>query len=258
VATLLTEHENELAEFMTRDQRGKQVIGYLKTLAGHLAEEQSLAVRELRELGRNIDHIKEIVAMQQSYARVVGVVEDLSVAGLVEDALQMHAAALARHQVRIIKNFNEALDIQVDKHKTMQIVINLISNAKYALAQASVPEKVLTLTVNRSALGAVMAVQDNGIGIPAGNLTRIFSHGFTTKAEGHGFGLHAGALAAREMGGSLSVHSDGPERGATFTLELPLRPPRTHETRATAASAPAPNASTAAARPAARPAEVNV
>jgi signal transduction histidine kinase len=67
-----------------------------------------------------------------------------------------------------------------------------------------------------------ISVIDNGIGIPAENRTRIFNHGFTTRKDGHGFGLHSGALAATEMGGSLSVHSDGPMTGAAFTLELPL------------------------------------
>ena len=62
---------------------------------------------------------------------------------------------------------------------------------------------------------------DNGIGIPPENLTRIFNHGFTTRKDGHGFGLHSGALAAKEMGGSLTVHSGGTGQGAAFTLELP-------------------------------------
>jgi len=68
-------------------------------------------------------------------------------------------------------------------------------------------------------------VEDNGVGIPAGNLIRIFQHGFTTRKDGHGFGLHSAANAAREMKGALTVHSDGPGRGATFTLELPAAPP---------------------------------
>jgi signal transduction histidine kinase len=67
-----------------------------------------------------------------------------------------------------------------------------------------------------------ISVTDNGVGISQDNLTRIFNHGFTTKKDGHGFGLHSGALAAREMGGSLNVHSDGSGQGATFTLELPV------------------------------------
>ena len=67
-----------------------------------------------------------------------------------------------------------------------------------------------------------MEVTDNGEGIPKENLTRIFQHGFTTKKTGHGFGLHSGSNAAREMGGSLNVRSDGTGTGATFILELPL------------------------------------
>jgi C4-dicarboxylate-specific signal transduction histidine kinase len=191
--------------------------------------EQATALRELQELAKNIDHIKEIVAMQQSYARVAGVIEKLSVTDLMEDALRMHSAALARHRVRIVKHFDGAPEIHVDKHKVIQILINLVSNAKYALSDANVKDKVLTLEVHRADNGVRVVVQDNGVGVPAENLTRIFSHGFTTRAQGHGFGLHAGALAAHEMGGSLRVHSDGPGHGAAFTLELPLQPPASRD-----------------------------
>jgi signal transduction histidine kinase len=72
-------------------------------------------------------------------------------------------------------------------------------------------------------------VADNGIGIPVDHLARIFSYGFTTKKNGHGFGLHSGALAARLLGGSLRVESPGPGQGATFTLELPLQPTASRE-----------------------------
>jgi signal transduction histidine kinase len=79
--------------------------------------------------------------------------------------------------------------------------------------------------VSRTAEGNVaITVRDNGIGIAPENLTRIFGHGFTTKKDGHGFGLHSGALAAKQMNGSLSVHSDGLGKGASFTLELPAAP----------------------------------
>jgi signal transduction histidine kinase len=73
-----------------------------------------------------------------------------------------------------------------------------------------------------------ISVIDNGIGIPRQNLTQIFAHGFTTRKDGHGFGLHSGALAAKELGGALLVHSDGPGQGAVFTLELPLQPAPSH------------------------------
>ena len=106
----------------------------------------------------------------------------------------------------------------------MQILINLISNAKYALDAGGLPQKILTLRVRREHDMACILVIDNGIGIAAENLTKIFSYGFTTHKNGHGFGLHGGALAAKALDGSLSVQSEGPGKGATFTLKIPSQP----------------------------------
>jgi signal transduction histidine kinase len=68
-----------------------------------------------------------------------------------------------------------------------------------------------------------IVVADNGVGIPKENLTRIFNHGFTTRKEGNGFGLHSGVLAAKEMGGRLVAAGEGTGHGATFTLKLPTQ-----------------------------------
>jgi two-component system, LuxR family, sensor kinase FixL len=67
-----------------------------------------------------------------------------------------------------------------------------------------------------------ITVADNGVGVAPESFSRLFTQGFTTKKEGHGFGLHSSALAAEEMGGTLTCVSEGPGRGAAFTLELPL------------------------------------
>jgi C4-dicarboxylate-specific signal transduction histidine kinase len=158
-------------------------------------------------------------------------------AALVQDALRMNAAAFERHGVHVIQQFNEDVPpALVDRHKVLQILINLLRNAKYALDEQAPAEKRLEIHVSRAMEGTVaIAVRDNGMGIAPENLTRIFGHGFTTKKDGHGFGLHSGALAARQMGGSLTVQSEGLGRGATFTLELPIGPatavqrPRTEE-----------------------------
>lgn len=225
VSDMLEEHKQDLGSFFAEAERGTRLIEYLKMLSTHLTEDQSLVLKELHDLTRNIDHIKEIVAMQQNYAKAAGVVEKLAVPALVEDALRIHAGALARHTVRVVKQFEDVPEIEVDKHKVIQILINLISNAKYALDSAP-GEKVLTVGINGKTGDRVcIFVRDNGMGIAPENLTRIFAHGFTTRKTGHGFGLHSGALAAGEMGGSLTVESAGPGKGATFTLELPLRPP---------------------------------
>ena len=225
VAEMLITHQNDLAEFLARNGQAKRVTDYLKALGQHLVSEQAGMLKELAELTRNIDHIKEIVAMQQSYARVSGLTESQSIPMLVEDALRLHTAALARHHVRVVRQFDPVPDVPVDKHKVLQVLVNLISNAKYALSESAAPDRVLTLGVNLNGDNMVhVTVADNGVGIRPEHLTRIFSHGFTTRREGHGFGLHSGSLAARELGGALRVHSDGPGHGAAFTLTIPIQP----------------------------------
>jgi C4-dicarboxylate-specific signal transduction histidine kinase len=225
VAELLIEHRNDLAEFLVQQGRGEPMTNYLKALGQRLVSEQVDMLKELQELVRNIDHIKEIVAMQQSYAQVSGIMDKQSIPTLVNDALRMHAAALARHQVQVIRQFDPIPDVLVDKHKVLQILVNLISNAKYALSESAATERLLTLGVKLDPDNLVrVSVADNGVGIAQENLDRIFSPGFTTRKSGHGLGLHSGFFAAREMGGNLLVRSDGPGKGATFTLVFPAQP----------------------------------
>lgn len=223
VSQLLTEHQAQLADYLTNDPKGRLIPAFLGALAEQLAEERQAQVQELSSLQQNLDHVKDIVATQQNYAKMSGIVETLAVTPLVEDALRMNAGALARHKVRVVREYEDVPMISVEKNKVLQILINLIRNAKYALDDHPVPDKVLTLRIRRHERNLVrIEVADNGVGIAPEDLTRIFSHGFTTRKDGHGFGLHSGALAAKEMGGSLTASSAGRDHGALFTLELPL------------------------------------
>jgi signal transduction histidine kinase len=158
--------------------------------------------------------------MQQSYAKVSGVAEKIAVADLVEDAIRMNAGALTRHDISLVRDYRARPTVTVDKHKVLQILVNLIRNAKYACDEAGRIDKQMIVRVAAENSRVRISVVDNGVGIPEANLARIFQHGFTTRKHGHGFGLHSGALAAKELGGALTAHSDGPGRGATFTLEL--------------------------------------
>ena len=228
-AALLTEKNGDLADYLTRDPNGQKLPGYLAKLGEFLVVENADILREVDQLGRNIEHIKEVVAMQQSYAKVSGVFENLPPERLVEDAIAMNIGAFERHGVILVRNFSAAPPVLVDRHKVLQILINLIRNAKYALDDAQRIDKRMTISIVPSGDEKVLIqVADNGIGISAENLTRIFGHGFTTKKDGHGFGLHSGANAAREIGGDLSVQSAGLGKGATFTLELPIAPANSH------------------------------
>jgi len=223
VAGLLRDRAGDIGTYLTTDPKGRLLPGFVIQLADHLAKEHALLCTEQEHLSRNIEHIKGIVAMQQNYASVSGVHEKVSIAELLGDALQIHSVSLVRHRIEVVRDYAELPPIILDKHKAMQILVNLIHNAKQALEEAGRSDGRITVRIGQSGEARFqIAVTDNGVGIPAENLTRIFSHGFTTRRDGHGFGLHSGANAAREMGGSLRVESAGTGLGATFTLELPI------------------------------------
>jgi len=222
---MMNEHAEDLGQFMTFDEKGKLLRGYLNQLVDSIATEQSSIVEELSQLTKSIDHIKDIVSTQQAYAGAARLVEPLNVVDLFEDALRMNSGALSRHHVVVTKDYQDTPTIIGDKHRLLLILINLISNAKYAMSTVSDRQRHMTLGVKIVDNATLrLSVEDQGEGIAAENITRIFNHGFTTRKEGHGFGLHSCALAAVEMNGHLRVHSDGPGHGAVFTLEIPLEP----------------------------------
>jgi PAS domain S-box-containing protein len=222
-AALLTNHNGDLGQYLTNDENGQKLPGYLAKLGEFFVLENSELLNEVDQLSRNIEHIKEVVAMQQSYAKVSGVFENLQAHRLVEDAIAMNIGAFERHGVQVRRQFSAVPPIRVDRHKVLQILINLIRNAKYALDDVERTDKKLTISISAPNERSVhIVVADNGIGIPPENLTRVFAHGFTTREGGHGFGLHSGAIAARSMGGAITVASPGTGQGATFTLELPI------------------------------------
>lgn len=230
LAGLVGEHRDHLPEFFASDPKAAQVPVYLDFLAGELSRESQLMITELQLTRKNIDHVKDIVSMQQSYAKYSGVVEKVNPVDLVEDAVRMNDAALRRHEVGLVRDFAPTIkNITAEKQKILQILINLIRNAKYACAESNRADKLVTLVLRSEKDRVRFQVVDNGVGIPPENMERIFNHGFTTRETGHGFGLHSGALAAHEMGGTLTAHSDGPGTGACFTLELPIEPISEHE-----------------------------
>jgi signal transduction histidine kinase len=222
VVELLKEHESALASFLTQDSRGARVVPLLGGLVEHFRGQESTIQKELQSLRNNVAHINDIVAMQQSYAKLAGVQEIVEVTALVEDSLRMNAGALARHGVDVHRDYGARPRVNLDKHKVLQILVNLVRNAKYACDESALPDRRITLQVTERDGRVQIQVIDNGVGIPQENLTRIFQHGFTTRSGGHGFGLHGAAIAARELKGSLTVHSDGPGSGAMFTLDLPV------------------------------------
>lgn len=223
VVQLINEHGDELDDFFTNNPKGKLLPDYLGKLSVTLQGEQRAILEELTQLAKSIDHIRDIVTTQQSYAGVSSVFEEFQICELVEDALRISAGSLSRHKISVVKEFGNVSPMFLDRHQVLQILINLISNAKHAMDSTIEQEHKIILRVNLTQ-EQTMQVQviDNGEGIPPENISRIFVHGFTTRKDGHGFGLHSCVLAAQGMGGRLTAFSEGVGQGAVFTLELPL------------------------------------
>jgi PAS domain S-box-containing protein len=221
-AELVAGQRANLGRFFTEDERGRHVPEYLEQLAARQAADRAGLLESVERLLEHIEHIKRIVVLQQEHARSVSLREDTSLPDVIEDALSINKAAIARHDIEIVRDYQVEPRLHLHKHKLLQILINLVSNAKYALADTPRDERRIIVRMTQPTQELVrIEVIDNGCGIPAELLTQIFQHGFTTRAEGHGFGLHASVLAAKDMGGSLHARSDGPGRGACFTLEIP-------------------------------------
>ncbi len=223
LAQVLEDHKSELSDFVANDPRGQRIIPYMSNLSLHLEQERDQLGKEVAGLLQHVGHIKQIVAMQQTYARSSGVLETFPLSEVMEDALGMTSSGMERHNIALDIQREDLPPITTDRHKVLQILLNLIRNAKDAVKLSCQHDRQVKISLTRVNENRVsICVADNGVGIPPENLVRIFSHGFTTKKDGHGFGLHSGALAAKQLGGSLTAASDGPEMGATFTLELPI------------------------------------
>ncbi len=222
VCALLRENNADLPGFFAKDPRAAKLPAYLENLANALDKERVETMNELATLLKSISHVKDVIWMQQSYASVAGIVEPIHPPETIEDAIKLSNTALQRHSVQVERQFATTPPARAERHKVLQILVNLIGNAKKAMDCKEPSQRRLILRVeNGTNDRIVIKVIDNGIGIPPENLGKIFSHGFTTRKDGHGFGLHSSALAAKQMGGALHAHSDGAGRGATFVLELP-------------------------------------
>ena len=230
IAQMLAAQGEKIGEFIAHDPRGQKLPTYLEQLAEVLEKERSDSISEVQALRAGVEHIRQIVAAQESLTRVSAAQELANPAELVEYALRLREPTMSQAGVKVSREFQATPPVLVQKQKVLQILLNLLRNAEDAVADNLTEEKRLKVGVRASTEGVIrISVTDNGVGIPSENLTRIFGFGFTTKKGGHGFGLHSSALMARETGAVLSVRSDGVGHGATFILEIPAQLPGTEK-----------------------------
>jgi signal transduction histidine kinase len=221
---LIEEHAGSLNTFLSEDVRGRQLPSYFVVVSRQLLHERAALLEEMKAMNESVEHMKAVVSMQQGHARQAGLMEQVPVAQLLDDAMKLHTLSFEKHGIPVRREYTEVPPVMTDRHKLLQIVFNLLGNARQALLESGREDKQLTLRVRQAGSSERLRieVEDNGVGIAPQHLERMFTQGFTTKKDGHGFGLHISALAAVDMGGALTCASAGPGKGATFILELPF------------------------------------
>lgn len=234
MATLLRQHEGQIAAFLSDDTRGRRVPEYLEKLYEQLAREREGGVEASATVIEGIEHIKQIIRMQQSYAKVSGVLERTTLSRVLDDAMRLEETSLHESAIEVRRRDESLEPIMLDRHKAILIISNIVRNAKDAIVEHPLPDapRWIEIRVHKrldeeSGARAHIEIEDSGPGIKPEDRARIFSFGHTTKSNGHGFGLHASALAAQESGWMLRCESPtgGDSRGgACFVLEVPLAP----------------------------------
>jgi signal transduction histidine kinase len=226
MAELIKAHDQDLGRYLTEDPKGKRIPPSLEKLGTHLIEEQRTILKEMKGLVRNIRHMKQIIASHQAMAKSAGQAEQISLANVLSHAMELSFQPGDEKWITIRPNYQQVPTVLVDQHQLLQILVNLLRNAKQSMLQQVQDSHDLNLSVkyqDDDEASVVMTIQDSGIGIAPEDLSKMFTRGFTTKTDGNGIGLHSSILAIQNMGGSMHVQSEGVGRGATFTLTFPVQ-----------------------------------
>ena len=225
IASMFHEHQDDLEAFLTQDSKGKQIPSYLGMVAESLSGSHQTIQSEIDSLVKKIDHVKQVIMSQQDIAHAGNIREATTVEDLMEEALLMGMPEPEKYGIRVVREYTHVPAIMTDRHHVLQILVNVITNAKNSMVEYPANSRCLTVRIvlPTDRTGSVrLEVIDTGGGIKAENLPRLFSQGFTTRKAGHGLGLHSAAISANKLGGTIQARSAGEGRGATFMLDLPL------------------------------------
>lgn len=223
IVKMLEEHRSGLEEYLCHDSKGKLILPYLHALTDTLSNHFETNTAETQSLETNIGYIKGIISAQQTLGSKNTMIESLKLPELINNALR--SINLERYNIKVTIHYDTDIhSIRSDKSKLFQILTNLLTNSKDAMdRECDVKKRAISIEVCEVENKLLcIKVRDQGVGIAKDNLERIFSFGFTTKENGHGFGLHSSALYASDLGGTLVAESAGPGEGACFLLTLPI------------------------------------
>ncbi|MDZ7814734.1 MAG: ATP-binding protein [Planctomycetota bacterium] len=207
--------------------------GYMAALAEAVDKSRQQLIENVNFINEKLDHVSEIISLQQSVASVRGIIEKVNVKDLIVDAMEINREAITKRNIKVRFMFGEVPVIRVEKNKLIQVLVNIIKNAIEAIdsSDSERDEMVVSASYSKKTEMVSIDVKDSGIGMTAEVRANLFKFGFTTKEQGSGFGLHSSYNLIKAMGGTINAQSEGKGKGATFSIELPLMPPLREEAK---------------------------
>ncbi|MDZ4693546.1 MAG: HAMP domain-containing sensor histidine kinase [Deltaproteobacteria bacterium] len=223
VVELMRSRQDDLATFLTMDDKGRSVLPFLDRLATTLEDERHELAEELGRLREQLGHARRILNRHQQLSHASGVTEVCRPGEMIEQAIELALPDGTRGDMRVWNDCETATRLVVDRQLVLQILVNLLRNAKDAIHVAEGRVGQIRINAFTTDTGKIQfEVSDNGAGISPENKQRLFAYRFTTKKGGNGLGLYSSGIAAQELGGRLTCTSPPGNDGATFVLELPV------------------------------------
>ncbi len=221
VNKIIRDNFHNIEDFICNNPKGRKCLEYYLKLEEMFDNEADISKKHQHRLSVKLTAIEEIIITQQAYSKGKSLGELVNIIEIIEDVLTMQKSTLENYNVNVIKEFNNLPDVNLHKMKLLHILINLIKNAKEALEEQSVDERNIKVSTSADDTSVFIKISDNGYGITSENMKKLFSHGFTTKETGNGYGLASSASYMEEMNGKIRAESDGAGKGTTFILEFP-------------------------------------
>ncbi|MCP3683642.1 MAG: response regulator, partial [bacterium] len=218
---LLRENMDKLEDFICNDPKGKKLMEFYLDIEDNLIKERTELEKSIDRIENRTEIIASVIDAQRGYTKDVAfLVEEVDLVEMVEDAITMNLDFIEQNSIEIEKEMADIRPIPIQKLKMIQILMNLITNAKDAMKKTPNDNRQIKFLLNEQGETVQLKVIDTGGGILPENIESIFNHGFTTKKDHQGFGLHSCANHMSEMGGKMWAESEGEGLGATFILEF--------------------------------------
>jgi PAS domain S-box-containing protein len=218
---LLQSNRSNIVDFILNNPKGQALLDYYIKIGEELIAEKNRIENELSQQLNKINIIKEILDIQQSFTKSPSFFENLSVSGVINDSLLILQRAVLKNQITLVNNSAQDLTVFTNKARLTHVIINIVKNAIEAMEGSARFNRVITIESKKDITSTYIIFSDKGEGIAKENLALIFNHGFTTKKEGRGFGLHACANSMTELKGKIFASSEGVGKGSVFTLVFP-------------------------------------